>query len=140
MDALLQAIYGKFTGSTLSTFVGGRIYLDEVPESKSPVTFPYITYQIITGGYEKTFTEKFTDVLVQVSLFSASASAVQISAMYNYLTALFDECTLTITGKTFYRMHETNLMTTVDDVLVSSSTATTTRVKHWAVDYEILFE
>ena len=137
MNNLLTAIRSKATGSTLSTYVGGRIYLDEIPENV-PVVYPYVTFFIVSGTPEKTFTEDHQNVLIQFSMFSTSSGATEITTMYNRLKALYDECTLTITGKTFYRMYETNLITMVDDAVAPDGS--TARVKHWAADYEILYE
>lgn len=123
MNDLLTAIYGKFSGSTLSTFVGGRIYLDTVPQD---VVLPYIAFFIVSGIPDRTFTEHYTDTLIQFSLFSDDESGIEITTMYDNLTTLFDECSLTITGSTLVWMRELNLTTMIDE-----------SVKHWAVDYEV---
>jgi hypothetical protein len=114
----------KISGSALSTDVGGRIYLDNAPEDAAE--FPYIVFFIVSGTPDKTFTENFTDILIQFSLFSDSSSVAEIADMYADLKALFDECTLSITGSTLVWMVETNLTTMVED-----------EIKHWAVDFSI---
>ena len=137
MNNLLTAIRSKATGSTLSTYVGGRIYLDEIPEGV-PVVFPHVIYRIGGGNDDDTFTEEFEEILIQFSLISSSTSATEVTTMYNRLNTLYDECTLSITGKTFYRMHRLGPpVTTVDDVLTQDGAV---RAKHWFVDYEILYE
>lgn len=133
---LLKAIWSKFTSSALATAVGGRIYLDRAPDK---AVMPYVVYFIVSASPDKTFTEHYTNTLVQFSLFSASSSTAEITAMYGYLTALFDECSLTIppTGsatETLVWMREDNLTTMIEDVPVGG----TQHVKHWAVDFEIL--
>ena len=134
MNNLLTAIRSKATGSTLSTYVGGRIYLDEIPENV-PVVYPYITFFIVSGTQERTFTENYTNTMIQFSLFSASAGATEVTTMYSRLKSLYDECALTITSSTLVWMREMSLATFVDDALVDNAMQ---RVKHWAVDFEIL--
>ena len=136
MNNLLTAIMTKFSGSDFSSDVGGRIYLDQAPDG---VEFPYCCFFIVTGSPDKTFTEHYTDTLIQFSLFSASAGAAEITTMYKDLKALFDECALTIppTGTatdTLIWMREANLTTMVEDITTASGTQA---VKHWSVDFEI---
>ena len=134
MNNLLTAIRSKATGSTLSTYVGGRIYLDEIPENV-PVVFPYVTFFIVSWNYEKTFSEIYMRTLIQFSLFSASTGATEITTMYNYLHSLYDECSLTVTGSRFIWMREQFPTTDINDVAVSDGSV---RAKHYAVDFEIL--
>ena len=131
----MTAIYGKFSGSALSTAVGGRVYLDQAPEEGAE--YPYVVFFIVSSVPEKTFTEDFEDTAIQFSLFSASKSAAEITAIYSALDALFDECALTITSDMLLRMHRTNLTTMVEDITVANATV---GVRHWAVDYEVLIE
>ena len=126
MNNLLTAIYGKTSGSALSTAVGGRIYLDEAPDK---TVLPYAIFYIVSAVPDRTFTERYTDLIVQFSLFSESTSAVEITTIYGYLKTLFDECALTITGSTLIWMKEENLSTMFDEG---------EGVRHWAVDYAIL--
>lgn len=134
MDALIAAINAKWPGSTLDSLVGGRIFLDEVPEHLRPRSFPDIVWFIVSGVPDRTFTEHYTDTLIQFSIFSASPGAVEITGLYNALSALFDECSLTITGSTLVWMREANLVTSVEDIAVGNGSQS---VKHWAVDFEI---
>jgi hypothetical protein len=124
MNNLLTAIYGKTSGSALSTYVGDRIYLDEV---RQDIVLPYVVFFIVSGMPDKTFTEHYTDTMIQFSLFSDDESGTEIQTMYGNLKTLFDECALTITGSTLVWMRESNLTTMVED-----------GVKHWAIDYELL--
>ena len=131
MNNLLTAIMTKCLGSTLSTDVGDRIFLDEAPEGAE---FPYIVFSIVSGMPDRTFTEYYTDTLMQFSIFSTSASAAEITTIYADMKALFDEHPFAITASTLVWMKEANLTTMVDDVTVSDATH---MVRHWAVDYEI---
>lgn len=129
---LLTAIKSKFSGSTLSTDVGGRIYLDQAPQKAQ---FPYVVYFVVSGTPERTFTERYTNTLIQFSLFSASEGATEIATMCNDLKTLFDECSLTITSNSLVWMREANITTMLNDVTTVDGLQT---VKHWACDYEVL--
>ena len=129
---LLTAIFGKFTNSAFSNDVGGRIFLDEAP---SGVEFPYCVYSIVSGTQNKTFTEHYTNTLLQFSLFSSSESVLEITTMYADLKSLFDECSLSITSSSLVWMREQNLTTMVEDITTPDGTQT---VKHYAVDFEVL--
>jgi len=142
MENLLAALATKISGSALSSDVGGRIYLDQYPPDEMPATYPYVIYFIITDVPEKTFTENFENILIQFSLFSASAGLTEITSMYKDLKALFDECAFTIpptgteTDKLVWMKRE-NLTTMVDEIIVADATQS---VKHWAVDFEVKTE
>jgi hypothetical protein len=131
MNALLTALMTKTSGSALSTDVGGRIYLDRAPAG---VSFPYVVFFIVSNVPEKTFSEVYENVIVQFSLFSSSQSAIEITYMHSHLKALFDECSMTISGSTLVWMKRTNLVTMVEDMDTPTGMA---GVKHWAVDFEI---
>jgi len=93
----------------------------------------------VTGSPDKTFTEHYTDTLIQFSLFSASSGATEITTMYKDLKALFDECALTIppTGTatdTLVWCREANLTTMMEDITVADAIQ---QVKHWSVDFEV---
>jgi hypothetical protein len=132
MTNLLTAIANKISGSALAEAVANRIWLDDYQDDP-PVVYPYIIYFVVTAPKEKTFTEVFTNPLIQFSIFSASSSAVEISGIYDALTALFDECSLSITGNTLVWCIENNLTTMTDEVETPQGT---TKLKHWAVDFE----
>lgn len=132
MQNLITAIYSKFSGSAFSTDCGGRIFLDQAPEGTE---WPYCVFFIVSGTPDKTFTEHYTNTLIQFSLFSASSGAAEITTMYADLVSLLDECSLSITGSTLVWMRESNLTTMVEDITVADAT---TQVRHWACDYEIM--
>jgi len=132
MKNILTAIYSKFTGSELSSDVGGRIYLDQAPDN---CQFPYVVYSVISVTPDDVFAKKGKQSLAQFSLFSANPSAVEISTMHGYLKALFDDCSMTITSNTLLWMHEVNLTTMVEDITVGEGVQS---VKHWAADYEVV--
>ena len=124
----------KTTGSAFSTAVGGRIFEGKAPER---AVLPYCVFFIVHARPDKTFTEDYSDIIIQFSMFSDSEGVTEITGIYEALQSLFDECTLTITSATLIRMHETNLITGVEDITTQSAAD---RVRHWSADYEILIE
>ena len=134
MKNILTAIYGKFTGSELSSDVGGRIFLDQAPEG---CEFPYVVYFVVASTPDDVFAKKGRQTLIQFSLFSVNPSAVEISTMHGHLNALFDDCSMTITSNTLAWMHEQNLTTMTEEITVGEGVQS---VKHWAADYEVVTE
>ena len=134
MTNIIKAIFSKTTGSTLSSLVGGRIYLDRAPQEAA---FPYVVYFIVSGIPDDAFKQKGRDLLIQFSIFSTSQSAVEITAIYKALHSLYDDCSLSITGHTAIGMKETNFTTMTDDITTPSGEA---EGKHWAVEFELLTE
>lgn len=131
---LLTAIHNKFANSNLAEDVGGRYYQDIAPLGTGT---PYCVYSIVSSVMDKTFSEVYTNALIQFDLFCSTAYASLMPTMYAHLKALFDECGLSITGSTLVVMRETNLVTlaeSLDEPLPDGSTG----MLHWAVDYEAM--
>lgn len=132
MNALLDALEAKFLDSALYNDVGGRVYYDQADTED----YPRVVYSIVTAPKEKTFTEQYTNVLLQVDLFSArSAGKAVMTTMYNDLVALLDDKLMDITGYKLVWMREENLVPLTEEV--PSLPDGTTTVIHWAVDWEI---
>lgn len=90
---------------------------------------------MVSAVPEKTFTEVFSDALVQFSLFSAKTAGVaEIANLYNNLKVLFDECALTISGSTLIWCREENLVTMMEDITTPEGSS---GIRHWAVDYSL---
>lgn len=134
MNNLLTAIMNKISGSSLSTDVGGRIFLDKAPEESA---FPYIVFSIVSDVPDDTFQELLEDILIQFSLFSTSSGAAEISGIYSDLRSLFDNCLFVITNNFHLWMIRQNLTTMVEDITTPTGTV---GVKHWAVDYSIMLQ
>lgn len=132
MDNLLSAIITKTSGSAFASDVGGRIYLDHAPDNAE---FPYCVFFIVSDVPNDTFKDKIDDILIQFSLFSASSSAAEMADMYKDLKALFDDCSLTITGSTLIWMKRENTQTMTEEITTADASQI---VKHWAVDYSII--
>jgi hypothetical protein len=137
MKATITGIMTAFTaapGGVTNSFynaLGGRMYLDEAPEGAE---MPYCVFMVVSGTPERTFSEIYTDALIQFSLFSSSSGAGEVADLYDYLKALYDEKALTISGSTLVWCRESNLQPMIDEI---TTTAGTEWVRHWAVDYNI---
>ena len=134
MNNLLAAIVDKFANSAIYNDVGGRIYLDEAPQGTE---FPYVVFRIVAATPENTFKEDIEDVLIQISLFSISAGATEITTMYSDLQTLLDRKTLTITGGVCVNLLRQGLVTMIDDITTPAGTAS---CKHWAADYSVMYQ
>ncbi len=130
MNNLIDAIKNKISGSTFESDVNGRVYLDEADE----IALPHCVWFLVSAVPEKTFTEIFTDALVQFSIFSAKTAGVaEIANIYNDLKALFDECSLTISDSTLVWMRENSLTTMI---LPDTAPDGSSGIRAWHVDYE----
>lgn len=102
MKTLFQAIASKFAGSALSTALGGRLYNTVAPQGAA---FPYAVFLLVAGTPDWTFTEAQEESLIQFSLFDKSEGVGPVCDAYELLTALFDDCKLSVTGWTHLYMH-----------------------------------
>ena len=119
--------------SALADTVGGRIYYGFADTNE----YPRVVFHVISAPKEKTFTEVYRNTLIQVDLFSAmSAGDTQIGQMYADLTALLDECSLSITGSTLVWCKEENLVT-LDEDLDEPLPDGSCGLYHWIADYEV---
>ena len=133
MKNLTTAVFAKCAvGTSLYTAVGGRIYKGRAPET---TVYPYVVFFVVTDVPGKTFTEDYEDVLFQFSLFSSTSGTTEVENMFTYLKALYDECSLTITGNTLVWMKRGNATLLAEEHTTASGT---TEVWHYAVDYSIL--
>jgi len=101
IDKVLTGIFTKFSGSTLSAAIGGRMYSRTAPEN---TPFPYVVVDVPTGMHSWTFTERIEELDILFNLFSKSASEVEVTGLLNNLIALYDDCSLTVTGYTHLSM------------------------------------
>lgn len=132
MKNLLTALYSKLSGSTFSTDVGGRIYLDQAPPNTE---FPYCVFFVVSDTPEDVFVKDGESVLIQFDLFSSSSGATELATMYADLKSLLDDCAMTITSNTLVWCRRVGMQSmTEDDITTEAGTQT---VKHYAVDYEL---
>ena len=96
MEALFTGIYGRFqsvSGTTPAfyTDIGGRMYIEEIPQGSA---YPNATYGLIHNQRDWTFTNDFSEAIVQFNLYSKSNSAVEITDSESKLRTLYDNCSL----------------------------------------------
>lgn len=97
LDKVLTGLFTKFSGSALSTALGARMYSRYAPQGTA---FPYATVDISTGAADETFSEAIEDLDVLFNLYSKSSSETEITGLLNNLIALYDNCSLSVTGYT----------------------------------------
>lgn len=97
MKAVFQAIYSHFNTGTndLKTAVGGRMYPHEAADN---ATLPYIVYYLIDDINEYNFSDDTQRLTVQFSIYSDSNSPGQALDIFEYLKALYDDASLSVTG------------------------------------------
>jgi hypothetical protein len=129
---LFIALKGRLTAITndLNTDIADRLYKDVAPQGAQ---FPYVVASLVTDVPDKTFTEDYSDVYVQFSLFSNDAgSTTELENMYAHLKELYDECELSVTGAYWVWMKRQNATRIDDDVTTENGTS---HVFGYAVDY-----
>lgn len=134
MKNLTTAIYGKLTGSTLSSAVGGRVFRGVAPGGTE---FPYVVYSLISDVPEYTFSETLEDVTIQFDIFSKASSSSEVEDLFGYLKSLYDFCSMTITGGSLLYMRRNVAILYTEDFTTPSGTET---VWHYSVDYEIMMK
>jgi hypothetical protein len=134
MDAHIQAIEDKYANSTVSDDVSGRIFFEWADD----MTLPYIVWSFPSVVPDDVFAQKGKQAIVQFSIFTAlTAGKAAMTTIYNHLHALFDECSLTITGYRSASMTETNLVPTIDDITTPEGSV---GVRQWNVDFDLYTE
>jgi hypothetical protein len=131
---LFTALVTKITGSAFSSDIGGRFYAEVAPQNAD---YPYCVFSIVTNNPDYTFSEDYEETTIQFSLYSTSAGVTEITDMFKDLTALFDECSLTITDQTLIWMVRQTTTTMYDDITNKPGTV---GLRHWAVDYNLIVE
>ncbi len=130
MKALFTALINKFTGSTLATALTSRFYNTIAPQDAA---MPYCVFTLVSGTPDDPMGgEHIENCLIQFSLFDASSSPGTVCDNYEKLTALFDDCALSLTGYTHLYMHRESqqLMRDPEDP----------GVWHYVIEYRILIE
>lgn len=114
MQVLFQAIYSKFSGNVdLSGAVTG-MHLTEAPQGS---VYPYIVYHKISGVPDYTYTEDMENMLIQFNIFDDNSSSTTINDIYKKLKALYDYCSLTVSGwNSIYMRRELDNLTKENDI------------------------
>ena len=95
MQVLFQGIYTKFSNDVALSGAVTGMYLTEAPQGTA---YPYIVYHKITGTPDWTFSEDMENVIIQFNIFDDHSSSTTINDIYTKLKALYDWCSLTISG------------------------------------------
>lgn len=133
MKNLTTSIFAKCAvGTDLYTDITGRLYKVRAPEK---ATYPYAVFMVVSNAPDWTFAESYENTIIQFSLFSATSGTTQIEDMYTHLKALYDDCTLTITGSTLVWMRRENAVLMVEDHTTPGGLI---QVWHYAVDYHVM--
>lgn len=135
---LCTALYSRFTAvdgtgsqNAFYTAINGQLFEDEAPAGTQ---YPYAVYMIVTAPKERTFSEIYTNITLQLSIFSSNMDSSEIKGLYQKAVALFDECQLSITGSKLVWMREENLSTLIEEVTTPTGTE---RVRAYHIDFEI---
>ena len=132
MKNLTTAIWGRLSGSSFSTAIGGRMYKSQAPENTE---FPYAVYRVVTNTPERTFSEDYENTTIQFSLFSIASGTTEIEGMFTNLKTLYDEQSFSITGSTLIWMRRATTVFNVEDHITPNGTQ---RVWAYHVDFEIM--
>jgi len=107
IDKILTGIFSKFTGSAFATSIGSRMYSRFVP---SLPTFPYAILDLPSTEHDWNFSDTFEETDVHFTIISNSTSEVEITGILNNLIALYDNCSLTVTGYTSVYMQRERII------------------------------
>ena len=132
MKDLTTAIYSKASGSSFLNAISGRFYKGRAPEGAD---YPYTLYRLVSGYPDDVFNGDYENVLFQFSSFSSTSGSTEIEDIFTYLTALYDDCDMTITNETLIYMRRESFNMFIDEHTTPSGT-----IQVWAyhVDYRIL--
>lgn len=125
IEAILKGIFDlENTGNPFKTAIGGRFYLGEAPQDTA---YPYCIYEQISGVPDRTFTDKYEDVLLQFTLVDSSDSIATIADAEAKMYALFDDAVLTISG------YSSITLDRVSNVLVKKGQEIDDSITYWNV-------
>ena len=121
MKNLRNAIYAKCAGSALDTLIAGQIFYGKAPFG---TRYPYVVFFNVNDSLDLTFTDEFTDYLIQFSAFSAnSTSSNEVYDIAEAIKALYNECTLSITGSVLVWINLENVVGPQEDDSISQDGA-----------------
>jgi len=101
MKALFKAIYDKFSAANdFNTAIGGQFYLNAAPQG---IDKPYAVFQLINNAVDYNFSSTFDDAEIQIDIIDGNDDST-ILDLADYCMALFDDCTLTVSGYQFLKM------------------------------------
>ena len=120
MKALSTALMTKFSAAVdgsgnhndFFNDIGGRLFKGRAEEGAE---YPYAVYLLVSDVQKDTFKDTLDDVTIQFSLFSSASSSGEVEDMFIHLKALFDDCSLAITGATLVWMTRQHAQLMVED-------------------------
>lgn len=131
MTPLITGIYSKFIAAPANDFytaLSGRLYHAEAPQS---TTFPYAVVFTVSHEHDWTFEDTFEDVLIQFSIFTQERSAANAGIFWGYLTTLYDDAVITISGYSqIYMIRDQSRLIRDEE----------SNVWHYSVDYDCKVE
>ena len=100
MKALFKAIYDKYLTTNDFRTAVSQFYLNNAPQG---ITAPYAVFSLIINVADYNFTSTFDEAEIQIDIIASNVSS-NILDYADKCMALFDDCTLTVTGYQFLRM------------------------------------
>jgi hypothetical protein len=91
MNDLFQAVYAKFTGSTLEDNLAGGLHNTKAPQDAD---YPYVVFYLISDVPHWTFDANMENVLIQFTIYDENPSVENVGNLYGYLIDLYDWSTL----------------------------------------------
>ena len=114
MQVLFTGLYNKYlSDAALKAAITG-FYFTEAPQD---AVMPYVVYNLVSNVPDWTYTEDMENSLIQFSIFDNNSSSTTINDIYAKLTALFNWCSLSVTGYShIYMKREFNILTRGNDI------------------------
>lgn len=135
MKVLTQAVdtlFTALTGGAHNNFynsINGRLYI-LVPQGTKK---PYAAMKCVSGKPDYWMgDEQFEEKILSFTIVSDESSSEEIEDIYNYLIALFDHCSLTVTGYTPVNFERENDIGPLPDLETMQWT--------YIVDYTVLLQ
>ena len=96
MKALFNGIFNHFnTANDFKTGVSSRLYLGYAPQDTA---YPYSVYNLDSLVPDFNFSSTYEEAIIVFNIFSDKEFHAEITTLYGYLDALFDDCVITVTG------------------------------------------
>jgi hypothetical protein len=129
---LTKAIITKAAASNFLTSISSRLRNGFAAESED---YPYCVFLLPVSSDPQSlssFDKDYEEIRMQFSIFSKSLT--EAWTIYGYLTTLYDDCSLSITGRTLLKMERINTTMISEEHTLKDGTI---KVFHIATDYLI---
>lgn len=136
MNILRPAIEAKALDSAIYNDVGGRFNY----EDEASTDYPRVVFSRVSGTPDNAFAKTGESVLLQFDLFSmVSAGVSELETMEIDLKALFDDCTMTLTGRLLCGFSRTNTIGPMKED-ISALQDGTSMIRHTVIEYEVDYQ